>query len=125
MKEIPKRIFIGFLIYSSISLLVSVISFELFRRMEATEKLNSHINTLFNKTVHAIIADIGPRAHLGEGSIALARMLGINPSPRSGGVAEGVTYTAYPGSKTKWPLTNAEIEIKGAEHFAKFNYKEA
>lgn len=54
MKEIPKRIFIGFLIYSSISLLVSVISFELFRRMEATEKLNSHINTLFNKTVHAI-----------------------------------------------------------------------
>jgi hypothetical protein len=54
MNEIPKRIFIGFLIYSSISLLVSVVSFELFRRMEATEKLNSYINTLFNKTVHAI-----------------------------------------------------------------------
>ncbi len=54
MKEIPKRIFIGFLIYSSISLIVSVVSFELFRRMEATEKLNGYINTLFNKTVHAI-----------------------------------------------------------------------
>lgn len=54
MNGIPKRIFIGFLVYSSISLLVSVISFELFRRMEATEKMNSYINTLFNKTVHAI-----------------------------------------------------------------------
>jgi hypothetical protein len=54
MTGIPKRIFFGFLVYSSISLLVSVISFELFRRMEATEKMNSYINTLFNKTVHAI-----------------------------------------------------------------------
>lgn len=54
MKGVPKKVFIGFLIYSSISLLVSVISFELFRRMELTEKLNTHVNTLFNKTVHAI-----------------------------------------------------------------------
>jgi hypothetical protein len=54
MKALPKRIFTGFLIYSSISLFVSVISFELFRRMEYTEKLNTHINMLFNKTVHAI-----------------------------------------------------------------------
>jgi hypothetical protein len=54
MKEIPKRIFTGFLVYSMISLVVSVVSFELFRRMEATEKLNTHINNLFNKTVHAI-----------------------------------------------------------------------
>ncbi len=54
MREFPKRIFIGFLIYSSISLMVSVVSFELFRRMESTEQLTSYANTLFNKTVHAI-----------------------------------------------------------------------
>jgi hypothetical protein len=34
----------------------------------------------------------------GEGSIALARALGIPSSPRNGGCADGVTFVVFPGS---------------------------
>lgn len=37
-----------------------------------------------------VVGDIGPRKKLGEGSVALARALGINPSPTSGGTDEHI-----------------------------------
>ena len=51
----------------------------------------------------AIVADIAPRGHRGEGSIALADALGIPSDPRRGGVSDGVTYLLWPGSRTGWP----------------------
>lgn len=45
------------------------------------------------RTVLAVVGDRGPRHKFGEGSMALAIALGINPSGTSGGVGSGVTYT--------------------------------
>ena len=50
------------------------------------------------RKVAGVLADIGPRRKLGEGSIALARMLGLHESPISGG-CDGVpvTWRWFPG----------------------------
>lgn len=48
-----------------------------------------------DKTVEAVAGDVGPR--FGEGSIALAKALGIPSDPKSGGVDSGVTYQLFPG----------------------------
>ena len=47
------------------------------------------------KTSDAIYADLGPRNKIGEGSIALARALGINPDPRRGGQDNDVLFVVY------------------------------
>lgn len=57
----------------------------------------------------AIVADIGPRGKLGEGSMALARTLGIPSAPRRGGVGGGVRVTLWPGSSRGWPRTAVSI----------------
>jgi len=60
--------------------------------------LGCQAHVTFNgRTVTAVVGDIGPRAKLGEMSIACARALGIPDSPVSGGVASGVTYRFEPG----------------------------
>ncbi|MBI3299719.1 MAG: hypothetical protein HYZ75_16255 [Elusimicrobia bacterium] len=41
----------------------------------------------------AVVGDVGPRHRFGEGSMALAQSLGIDPDGVRGGVASGVTYT--------------------------------
>ncbi|MBI2362650.1 MAG: hypothetical protein HYV15_04640 [Elusimicrobia bacterium] len=45
------------------------------------------------RSVLAVVGDKGPAHRFGEGSMALARQLGINPSGVSGGVSSGVRYT--------------------------------
>jgi hypothetical protein len=73
-----------------------------------------------DKVAHAIIADIGPYAHYGEGSPALARLLGIPDSPRSGGVTSGVTYIFYRGSRAvpAWPRDPVEFQAAAARRYA-------
>lgn len=61
----------------------------------------------------AVFADIGPRTKIGEGSIALARTLGIPSDPRTGGASAGVFYRVFPGSRGKWPMTPAQIAVAG------------
>ena len=47
----------------------------------------------------AIFADVGPRGQIGEGSIALARALGLNADPRRGGTESPIIdYLVFPGS---------------------------
>lgn len=65
------------------------------------------------KTVFAIVADIGPRDHLGEGSVKLAQELGINPDARRGGAGSGVSYVAFPGTKKPGPRTFEQIQAEG------------
>jgi len=55
----------------------------------------------------AIFADMGPE--LGEGSIALARALGINPDARRGGTYRGVLYIVFPHSGNRRPRPLEEI----------------
>jgi Fungal chitosanase of glycosyl hydrolase group 75 len=62
----------------------------------------------------AVVADVGPKNHWGEGSIALAKALGIPPSPRNGGVPSGVTFLVFPGTAATPPWPRAADDIKNA-----------
>ena len=77
-------------------------------------------NERTGKTVFAVVADIGPRDHQGEGSIKLAKELGINPNPRNGGIGSGVSYVVFPGSKKTWPLSHEQIQAEGAKLYAAY-----
>jgi hypothetical protein len=61
------------------------------------------------KLAQAIFADVGPDDEVGEGSIALARALGIPANPRTGGQAGDVAYVVFPGSGNGRPRARAEI----------------
>lgn len=50
------------------------------------------------RLAYAIFGDEGPSDIIGEGSYALARVLGIDPDPRTGGVDSGVTFIVFAGS---------------------------
>ena len=50
------------------------------------------------KCVAFVAGDKGPRTKIGEGSIALAKMLGIPSSPTEGGVDCDVVWTFFPGT---------------------------
>jgi hypothetical protein len=63
----------------------------------------------------AILADVTPSFRLGEGSIYLAKQLGINDNARTGGQADGVVYFVFPFSGNGQPRTLAEINQKVKE----------
>lgn len=68
----------------------------------------------------AVVADVGPHGHYGEGSIALAEALGIPSSPRGGGVSWGVTWLVWPASHASpaWPRENADVHAQAVRMFA-------
>lgn len=72
------------------------------------------------KTAYAIFADVGPKDKIGEGSIALAKKLGIDSSPRTGGIADSVLYYVFPGSGNGRPRTVAEIDSVGKLRYGEF-----
>jgi len=63
----------------------------------------------------AIVADVGPRGKLGEGSIALAKAIGVPESPRRGGTGNGVQVTLWPGTSKGWPrsLDDIAAQVQG------------
>ena len=74
---------------------------------------------------YAVVADLGPRNKIGEGSIALATALGIpsdlkNSDPKKQGIAQGILYIVFPGSAQGWPLSQQEIDWQGAALFSKW-----
>lgn len=75
------------------------------------------INRRTGASVFAIFADIGPRDHLGEGSIALAEQLGIPSNPRRGGTSSDVVYIVFPGSGNGKPRSLDGIAREGASLF--------
>jgi hypothetical protein len=51
------------------------------------------------RSAFAIFADVGPTGKIGEGSVALARALGLDDNPRSGGTgAPSIAYLVFPRS---------------------------
>jgi hypothetical protein len=75
------------------------------------------INSKNSKSCGCIFADTGPADKIGEGSIALAKELGINPSPKNGGTDDGLAYVVFPGSRIGWPLPVDEIHQKATKLF--------
>lgn len=70
----------------------------------------------------AIVGDIGPRRKIGEGSILLAQVLGIDPfrgKPKRHlvGVDAGVRYRIYPGtaSSPRWPRNDIQQAVRALE----------
>jgi hypothetical protein len=68
----------------------------------------------------AVFADAGPSHKLGEGSMALAASLGINPNPRNGGTHRPeVEYIVFPGSGNGRPLHNGAHQDLGRHYLGK------
>ena len=65
----------------------------------------------------AIFADQGPRGKIGEGSIALAELLQIPSSPKTGGVDGDIIYVVFPGSGNGQSRTTQEIHREGERAF--------
>jgi hypothetical protein len=78
------------------------------------------VNRANGKVAYAVVADVGPRDKLGEGSIALAETLGVNGDPRRGGTAKGILYVVFPGSGMGWPRAREEISDEGARRFSEW-----
>jgi hypothetical protein len=54
--------------------------------------------TYKGKSVDCMVGDVGPRKKIGEISMAAARAVGMNPSPRSGGEERKIVqYEVFPG----------------------------
>jgi len=68
------------------------------------------MNLRNGKSSFAIYADIGT---LGEGSVALANVLGIRSDARQGGTSGRILYVLFPGSGNLRPRTMEEIQSEG------------
>jgi hypothetical protein len=68
------------------------------------------------KRAHAIFADVGPANAIGEGSIALARALGMPSDPRAGGQNGDVVYLVFPrtGNRNGRPRTEIVAGARAA-----------
>jgi hypothetical protein len=68
------------------------------------------LNLQNGKISSAIVADESARdLPIGEGSMALAKALGINPNPRNGGKDGAIAYLIYPNSGNGKPRPLREI----------------
>jgi hypothetical protein len=77
-------------------------------------RLGGVVAVIFNgKVQYAVSGDTGPVAIIGEGSFALAKKLGIDPDPETGGVDSGVTFIVFQGSKLAKPEDQAAATSQG------------
>jgi hypothetical protein len=74
---------------------------------------------------YAIVADISVNIIIGEGSIALAKALGISSDVKTGGAASGIVYVVFPGSGQGRPLSKQNIDQKGATLFSNWGGMDA
>lgn len=65
------------------------------------------------RIAYAICADVGSKDKIGEGSIFLARELGINSSPKTGGIHDSISYEVFPESGNGKPQTRTAIDRIG------------
>ena len=82
------------------------------------------VNKKNNKRCYAIFADVGPRDKIGEGSIALAKQLGIDADPKKGGAANNVVYIFFKKSGTGIPVGSEEIDRIGKSKLSDAEIKE-
>lgn len=79
-------------------------------------------NAKNDRLEYAIFADVGGTAkkRVGEGSVALAKALGIKSNPRSGGTRHGIYYVVFPQSGDKRPKSKTQIRRLGEQLFAEW-----
>jgi hypothetical protein len=80
------------------------------------------VNLQNGKASPAIFADVGTNNTLGEGSMALAKALGLSErqqSPTHGGVAEGILTIIFPGTAgdPPWPRDASEMANEANKQF--------
>ncbi len=76
------------------------------------------VNLQNGKVSAALVADEStPDLSVGEGSIALAEVLGIDRSPRYGGKDGGIAYLVYPSSGNGRPRSPQEINANSKRLF--------
>jgi glycosyl hydrolase group 75 (putative chitosanase) len=79
------------------------------------------MNVENGKIAAAIVADeSAPELPIGEGSIALAKTLGIDSDARAGGTDRGVVYVIYPASGNGRPRSVDEIVRAWQAYFDKW-----
>jgi hypothetical protein len=71
-----------------------------------------------DRVQYAVVGDIGSRDVIGEASYATAKGLGINPDPRHGGVASGVTYIVFKNSQAK-PIEDHTAAVTVGQRLAR------
>jgi Fungal chitosanase of glycosyl hydrolase group 75 len=72
------------------------------------------------KVAYAVFGDVGPKEIVGEASYKVAKSLGIDPDPSSGGTASGVTYIIFRNTKVADPRDAASIVSSGQDAAARF-----
>lgn len=78
-------------------------------------------NTANGKMAVAVFADVGPRNKTGEGSMELARELGLNPSPTRGGTSNpSIEYLVLPNTHGNKPRNEQELLARIVEQRRKF-----
>lgn len=91
------------------------------RTSEFGWKMGDFCTVCYNgKCVHGIVANLGPRRNFGNTSMMMAKSLGIDDSPKQGGVESGVKYLVYKGSSSKRPQaipTYEQIQDIGKQLF--------
>jgi hypothetical protein len=69
---------------------------------------------------YGVYADTGPSSIIGEASYAMARSLGIDPDPRTGGADGGVTYVAFAGARARVrPQESHAVAVRVGERLAR------
>ncbi|MFC8694111.1 glycoside hydrolase family 75 protein [Streptomyces parvus] len=63
---------------------------------------------------YGVIGDTGPTGIIGEASYAMAKALGIDPDPSTGGAESGVTYIAFKDSRISPIESRARAQSRGA-----------
>ncbi|MFI7329724.1 glycoside hydrolase family 75 protein [Streptomyces rubiginosohelvolus] len=63
---------------------------------------------------YGVIGDTGPTGIIGEASYAMAKALGIDPDPSTGGAESGVTYIAFKNSRISPIESRARAQSRGA-----------
>ncbi|MEU9338512.1 glycoside hydrolase family 75 protein [Streptomyces sp. NPDC048290] len=71
-----------------------------------------------DRVQYAVVGDRGPRDLIGEASYATARALGIDPDPRHGGTASGVTYILFKDTVAR-PIESHAEAVREGERRAK------
>ncbi|WP_405186933.1 glycoside hydrolase family 75 protein [Streptomyces anulatus] len=64
---------------------------------------------------YGVIGDTGPTGIIGEASYAMAKALGIDPDPSTGGAGSGVTYIAFKNSRVSPIESRERARSRGAE----------
>ena len=81
------------------------------------------INLNNGRVCHIVWADVGPHDEIGEGSIYLAKQIGVNPDCRKGGAPDGILFILHEGSRLGPSIipTLTEINTIAGGHFSRLD----